>query len=189
MRFPARVPSAFTVVELLIVMTIVLVLAALIVATSGYVQKKGQRSRAEVEIAAMSAALENYKADNGTYPSAAATNALLPNKMGDPRATEYQQASLALYRLVSGDADNSTDRSAETKGYFAFKPNQLSPLADNTRVLFIRDPFGNAYGYSTVKASAPNGGDGYNPTFDLWSTGGLIDGTSPPDQSHWIKNW
>ena len=48
---------------------IILVLAGLILATSGYVQKKGARSRAEAEIAAISAALENYKADNGTYPT------------------------------------------------------------------------------------------------------------------------
>ena len=44
-------------------------LAGLILATSGYVQKKGPRSRAEAEIAALSAALESYKADNGIYPS------------------------------------------------------------------------------------------------------------------------
>ncbi len=57
---------AFTIVELLIVIAIILVLAGLILATSGYVQTKGKRSRAEAEIAAISAALENYKADNGT---------------------------------------------------------------------------------------------------------------------------
>ena len=60
---------AFTIVELLVVMAIILVLAGLILATSSYVQNKGARSRAEAEIAAMSAALENYKADNGVYPS------------------------------------------------------------------------------------------------------------------------
>ncbi len=58
----------FTVVELLVVMSIILVLAGLILATSSYVHNKGARSRAEAEIAAMSAALENYKADNGIYP-------------------------------------------------------------------------------------------------------------------------
>ena len=184
-----RSAGAFTIVELLIVMAIILVLAGLILATSSYVQKKGQRSRAEAEIAAISAALENYKADNGVYPSDGDTSALLPNKMGDPGASEYQKASLALYKLISGDADNSMDRSAETKAYFAFKPNQLSPTAQDTKVSYIKDPFGNPYGYSTAKASAPSGADGYNPTFDLWSTGGIIDANNPPNQSQWIKNW
>ena len=54
--------------ELLIVITIIIVLAGLIIGTIGYVQKKAARSRAEAEIAAMSAACESYKADNGTYP-------------------------------------------------------------------------------------------------------------------------
>ena len=60
-----RRQRAFTIVELLIVIAIILVLAGLILATSGYVQTKAKRSRAEAEIAAISAALENYKADNG----------------------------------------------------------------------------------------------------------------------------
>ena len=186
MRKAAR---AFTIIELLIVMAIIIVLAGLILATANYVQKKGQRSRAEAEIAAISAALENYKADNGVYPSSAETNTLKPNTMGDPSTASYTSASLALYKLISGDADNSDDRSAESKSYFNFKPNQLSPTDQTAKVLFIRDPFGNSYGYSTVKASAPTGSDGYNPTFDLWSTSGNIDTSNPPNQSQWIKNW
>ena len=64
-----RAGGAFTILELLVVITIIIVLAGLILATVGYVQKKGARSRAEAEIAAMSAALESYKADNGIYPT------------------------------------------------------------------------------------------------------------------------
>jgi len=60
--------SAFTLIELLIVMAIILVLAGLILATSNYVQKKRYRSRAEAEIAAISGSAENYKADNAVYP-------------------------------------------------------------------------------------------------------------------------
>jgi len=183
-----RAAGAFTLIELLIVMAIIIVLAGLILATAGYVQKKGYRSRAEAEIAAISAALENYKADNGVYPTGSDTIALLPNKMGDPTQSGYQRASLALYLFISGDADNSEDRSAEAKAYFNFKPTQLSSPRD-TKVTYIRDPFGNSYGYSTVKASAPTGSDGYNPTFDLWSTGGLIDPSTSPNQAQWIKNW
>src|SRR2546428_573293 len=65
---------AFTIIELLVVITIIIVLAGLIIATTGYVQKKGARSRAETEIAAISAACESYKADNGVYPRGSATN-------------------------------------------------------------------------------------------------------------------
>jgi len=188
-RVAAKIQTAFTVVELLVVMVIIMILAGLILATSSYVQKKGKRSRAEAEIAALSAALENYKADNGVYPSAPETNALKPNTMGAPATANYTSASLALYKSISGDADNSADRSAEAKSYFTFKPDQLNPTTQTLAVTSIRDPFGNSYGYSTVKASAPAGADGYNPTFDLWSTAGTTDGSTEPNQSQWIKNW
>jgi prepilin-type N-terminal cleavage/methylation domain-containing protein len=183
-----RAAAAFTLIELLVVMAIILILAGLILATSQYVQKKGYRSRAEAEIAAISAALENYKADNGVYPSSADTNALKANTMGDPTQTAYQKASLALYTLISGDTDNDPNRISEAKSYFSFKPNQLAPPTQTSAVLYIKDPFGNSYGYSTVKAFAPAGTDGYNPTFDLWSTAGVISATTP-DPSQWIKNW
>ncbi|MDP9187261.1 MAG: type II secretion system protein GspG, partial [Verrucomicrobiota bacterium] len=180
-----------TIVELLIVMAIILILAGLILATSSYVQKKGARSRAEAEIAAMSAALESYKADNGIYPTDSNTTALKANTMGDPTQSTYQNASLSLYKAISGDADNDSNRIAESKSYFSFKPNQLYPLTQNQAVTYIRDPFRkeNSYGYSTVKSSNPTGTDGYNPTYDLWSTGGVSSSANPPDQTQWIKNW
>src|SRR6267154_1501058 len=60
--------NAFTLIELLVVVGIIIVLAGLVLTTVGYARKKGARARAETEIAAMSAACENYKADNGVYP-------------------------------------------------------------------------------------------------------------------------
>src|SRR4051794_22940225 len=62
------ISRAFTLIELIVVIAIIIVLAGLILSTMGYVQKKGARARAETEIAAMSAACESYKADNGIYP-------------------------------------------------------------------------------------------------------------------------
>jgi general secretion pathway protein G len=60
--------AAFTLIELMVVITIIAVLSGLVLSASGYIQRKGARSRAEAEIAALGAALENYKADNGDYP-------------------------------------------------------------------------------------------------------------------------
>jgi type II secretory pathway pseudopilin PulG len=186
-----RAEGAFTIIELLVVITIIVILAGLILSTMSYVQKKGARSRAEAEIAAMSAALESYKADNGIYPTDSNTTALKANTMGDPTQSTYQNASLSLYKAISGDADNDSNRIAESKSYFSFKPNQLYPLTQNQAVTYIRDPFRkeNSYGYSTVKSSNPTGTDGYNPTYDLWSTGGVSSSANPPDQTQWIKNW
>jgi prepilin-type N-terminal cleavage/methylation domain-containing protein len=175
----------FTLVELLIVMAIILVLAGLILATSSYVQKKGRRSRAEAEIAAMSAALENYKADNGVYPSNTATTGLNPIDS----AADYRTASSYLYSTLTGDddADPTTPAPAAAKNYFggALKPNMLGPIPSGPNT-YLRDPFGNSYGYSTAKAANPAGTSGFNPTFDLWS---IADGAQGPDQTKWVKNW
>src|SRR5438093_1573360 len=59
--------AAFTLIELIVVIAIIVILAGLVLSTVGYVQKKAARSRAETEIAAMSAACESYKADNGDF--------------------------------------------------------------------------------------------------------------------------
>src|SRR5215468_3667018 len=68
--------NAFTLIELILVVGIITVLAGLVLSTVGYARKKGARARAETEIAAISAALENYKSDNAVYPLSSATNAL-----------------------------------------------------------------------------------------------------------------
>ena len=181
-----KTDRAFTVVELLVVMAIILVLAGLILATSGYVQKKGARSRAEAEIAAMSAALENYKADNGIYPrDANSSDQADPTKDLSDKA--YTLASVFLYEQLYGATMGARTPASGAKTYFSFKPNMLNPPPPSTDpVTSIRDPFGNPYGYSTAKAANPSGAIGVNPTFDLWT---IADGAVGTDQTKWIKNW
>lgn len=183
---------SFTIIELLIVITIIFVLAGLILTTSGYVQTKAKRSRAAAEIAAISAALENYKADNGTYPidtANGATNTLDARTMFDPTAAEYAAASVFLYQELSGDPVGN--RVPTGKPYFPFKPYMLLPKDQTQAVIAIADPFGYSYGYST--ANQANSSKGYNPTFDLWSTVGtgstLTQSPAPISQDQWIKNW
>ena len=177
--------SAFTIMELLIVTAIILVLAGLILATSEYVQTKSKRARAESEIAALSAALENYKADNGVYPIDTAngtTNTLDARTMFNPAAAQYAAASTFLYKELSGDSTGN--RGPTGKSYFSFKPNMLLPKDQAQAVIAIADPFGYSYGYSTAYQVDPS--KGYNPTFDLWSTAG---GMAGADESKWTKNW
>lgn len=214
--------NAFTLIELLVVVSIIAVLSALVLSTVGYARKKGARARAETEIAAMSAACENYKADNAVYPrdptANTATDRLNAKTDGNPMPSPtpvnpsggtYPPASLVLYRALSGDrnldrsvtaADENFDIDGSPLGtplsqlprsYFAFKPNMLSPVDQSQNVQYLRDPFGNAYGYST--ANQYNSSTGYNPTFDVWSTAGLT--ANPPSTGtdtitpQWIKNW
>ncbi len=207
--FPAL--SAFTIIELLIVMAVIIILAGLILVAAGYVREKGYRSRAEAEIAAISAAIESYKVDNGIYPRGNADLAVttppydtdtLDAKTGldpqneinpDPRvpgAILYVKASLALYKVLSGDIDGN--RQPTAKSYFSFPPGMLWPRGSGP-VTALVDAFGNCYGYST--ANQDTSAKGFNPTFDLWSTAGSGTGATPTPnpaptpEKLWIKNW
>jgi type II secretory pathway pseudopilin PulG len=172
---------------LIVVIAIIIILAGLILSTVGYVQKKGARSRAETEIAAMSAAIESYKADNGIYPRDDTTNqytdTLDARQDTNATATVYQNASLYLYNSLFGATNGSRTPASGARSYFVFKPNMLSPVDQTLNVEYIRDPFGNSYGYSTANQADPATPKGYNPTFDLWST------ANSTDANQWIKNW
>ena len=180
--------NAFTVIELIVVVGVIIILTGLVLSTVGYARKKGARARAETEIAAMSAACESYKADNGIYPRGNTTDALDARQNFDATQAVYQNASLYLYNALFGATNGSRTPDTGKRSYFAFKPNELSPNDQTQPVVFIRDPFGNSYGYSTANQADP--AKGYNPTFDLWSTSGLT--TTPPTATitqQWIKNW
>ena len=110
--------SGFTLIELLVVIAIIAILAGLVLSTAGGIQKKAARSRAESEIAALSAALESYKADNGDYP--AGTN-LAGNTNGINLLTNLMPASGKVYFEANKGITNSS-------GY-------------------LTDPFGTTYGY------------------------------------------
>jgi type II secretory pathway pseudopilin PulG len=186
-----RASDAFTLLELLVVITIIIALAGLILGTVGYVQKKGARSRAEAEIAALSAALESYKSDNGIYWSSPATISLTAT---DTNLVDYWPASLELFKALAAQNADGTSIAGQ-KSYMTFKPSTLGrpnmalPVSGSNQVLYLRDPFGNSYGYSTSKNpdANPNAStsSGYNPTFDLWSTGGDTAGNT----TQWLKNW
>jgi type II secretory pathway pseudopilin PulG len=180
--------------ELLVVITIIIALAGLILATVGYVQKKGARSRAEAEITAISAACESYKADNGIYPRDNTTTGytdglnarinLAPAPSPSPNA--YTSASFYLYSQLSG-LDQNQQPVTGMKSYFTFRTQMLGhPTGNITTVTYIRDPFGNSYGYSTANQGSSSAG--YNPTFDLWSAGSTASPTPTPPAG-WIKNW
>lgn len=203
----------FTLIEMLTVMLVIAILAGIVLSVNGLVQNKAARSRAEGEINALKLACENYKADNGTPPRNADTDALDARVSGNPNNSPYQLASLYLYKALSGDANaNGQLDTDEGKNYASdlFKPNILNYNKDGNgkiaQVNYIKDPFDNSYGYSTIgakdeeafletlrnsanptKETRPSQVHGFNPTYDLWSTGGTTTTTS--GQSKWVKNW
>ncbi len=124
-----KISSAFTLIELLVVIAIIAILAGLILSTAGYVQKKGATSRAEAEIAALSAALESYKADNGEYPQ-------VPNA-----GTNTNH----LYGVLCPPTN-----APNPKVYFEFSKGM-------TNASGITDPFGTPYQYKVGDEATNNG--------------------------------
>ena len=59
--------------ELMAVVAIIAIIASLTLGTLGYVNRKGAESRAKSEVAAISAAIDSYKLDFGSYPPANTT--------------------------------------------------------------------------------------------------------------------
>ena len=188
---------AFTLVEVLAVMSIIALLAAMVFAGAGMMHDKAGRHRAEAEIAAFSMQLEAFKADNGSYPRSLPNSTANEADQLDARAGQLPTAaaSLVLYTSLSGDGYLNRSISLGAKQYMEFRPNQLLPRGQQaTTVTALVDPWGNPYGYSTAYLSIvektgtpPPGGSsgGYNPTYDLWSTGGK----SSNAEAKWLKNW
>jgi type II secretory pathway pseudopilin PulG len=181
---------AFTLIELILVVGIIIVLAGLVLSTVGYARKKGALARAETEIAAITAACENYKADNGVYPNSTGTGGTDGLDPSTTNPVNYEMSCRYVYGEISADRDFDGTPDTNTRSYMTFKEVSLlradmsNPPSSSNPVTAIRDPFGNSYGYSTMKASG--GVNGYNPTFDLWS---IADGAAGTDQAKWIKNW
>jgi len=142
-----RSTRGFTLIELLVVITVIAILAGLVLQTAGYVQKKGARSRAEAEIAALSAALESYKADMGDYPSW--TNAAPSTGNAFVRAALAPATGKVYFEFSKGMGTNTTN---------------LSSAIDQP----ILDPFGEGYGYQYPGNSTRSGTN----FFDLWSRSG-----------------
>jgi prepilin-type N-terminal cleavage/methylation domain-containing protein len=171
-----RNPSAaFTMVEMMLVMAIIVILAALVAGVSGYAQRRGFRARAEGEIHMLMSACENYRIDNGTYPrhipasGSSVTDLLKPTVHFLPNSTDnavYTDASLFLYQELTGERTpngggvtyNAPD--AGTKRYTKDMDPRILKVSRNaaTKVIQVvycfQDPFGNPYGYSTAAVAA-----------------------------------
>ncbi len=203
-------PRAFTLIELVVVLFVIVLLASLVVSIASLVNRNSALRLAATQINELSRACEDYKLDHGAYPENTASDRLDPRKDTDPNDALYQDSSRYFYSCLSGDYQPEAlpDYQAEpgNKGYHIFKPNELAVqrTADGTisGVRFIKDPFGYPYGYSTIGAVAeneyreqlqanpnaprPDAAKGYNATFDLWSTAGK---TRATDAGAWEKSW
>jgi general secretion pathway protein G len=143
--------GGFTLIELLAVITIIVILAGLVIAGLSFVQDKQSREKTKLQIALIGKALEEYKLDKGSYPSAVS-------------ATGAGQSNILFKALY---LDGANDGTKETKIYLA----ELDPsngkqgwVEGGGAGSVIKDPWGSEFRYRT-------GADAVNPDFDIWSVG------------------
>jgi prepilin-type N-terminal cleavage/methylation domain-containing protein len=100
--------SGFTIVELLIVIVVIGILAALVVTTFNGIQQKGRDTERETDIKAIHGQLEAYYAQNNTYPLLADVNDTTwrgTNMKGlDNEALRDPKAATGVFTLGSAPA-------------------------------------------------------------------------------------
>lgn len=156
MKNQAHTPrrAGFTLMEMLVVISIIVILAGLTLGGLGFVRDKQAREQAKVQINLLQMALEDFHSDHGYYPEAAVST-------GEGTTDEIHEA------LFPSDRDEKVyltqlDPENDTFGW-------LKGQTGNTP-LTIYDPWGNEYRY---RANDPSGSGSVaaNPDFDLWSAG------------------
>ena len=162
-----RSRAAFTLIELLAVITIIGILAGLTLGAAGAVRRHGANSTAKAEVAALQAACDRFYADNNSYPSNSAIN---PSSRFAP--TAYTSAGQALFTNLFGT--NQYNRAPSTKRYFEPKP---AMVFTNSSPNYFIDPWGYAYGYNSDGTNAPL----------IWSTAGQTTGGA--NTNKWISSW
>ena len=156
--------SAFTLVELLGVITVIGVLAGLTLGAAGAVRRQGATSQAKGDIAALQAACERYYAENNTYPL---------DTSNSPSAAKTPTGSTPLFSALFGS--DSYLGNQTNKRYFEPNSNMLNSTSSTTA--YFVDPWGNAYGYNSDGTNAPL----------IWSTAGAKSGDT--NKFKWITSW
>ena len=96
--------SAFTLIELLTVITIIGILAGIVIGVGRRAGESGREARAKVELATISTALESYKRQQGDYPRVTTPAALLQS---------IHHTLDLVYFTMDREGDPSTDTSLQ----------------------------------------------------------------------------
>ena len=107
----------FTIVELLIVIVVIAILAAITIVAFNGIQKRGSDSQRKSDIAAITKALELYYIDNGRYPAGSGSTTI-NNSWSTTADTSWQNLATALapYAVKLPTDPTSTPAVAVTGG-------------------------------------------------------------------------
>jgi general secretion pathway protein G len=187
MKTPSRRhPAAFTLIELMAVIVIIVILAGLVVGGMGFVSERQAKEKAKIQLKLLEQGLEAYKLDNGTYPIFGNT------------PTDGKGRTNILFRRLYWDG--ASDATGDKKIYVPeLDPtnNKQGWIQGTGATATIVDPWGQEYRYrSGVNDKGDPNADTQNPDFDLWSMGkdgktraGRNDSPSHPENRDDIRNF
>jgi len=112
---------SFTLIELLAVVVVIAMLAAIMIGLTNSVRLKMDRSQTKIDIAMLSVAIENYKLDYGAYPTSS------------PVRISYIWYSSGQKKLAMAEINNSALLLAQLTGgskkYYNFRKGQTNTLS------------------------------------------------------------
>lgn len=163
---PRIARQGFTLVELMAVITIIVILAALVVGGMSFVTAKQAKNKAQVQIALLSKAIEDYKSEMGRYPGVADNSPVDGKNMTEEL---YEALFYEGYQATENPGATTTGNVA-TKIYLADldpvsnKQGWTAPATSVPTKAKILDPWGREYRYR-------KGDNAQNADFDVWSSG------------------
>lgn len=172
-----RPRRGFTLVELLVVIAVIIILAAISFTAVGVLSRQGNRKKAETQFQLLASGLDLYRAEAGAYPQ----------HTGTP-----EDGSKVVYQALSGNGDDqlggSTPPSANPRRQDLLREPyvpELLPGSDgkqkwlsSTYPFQIVDPWNERWNYLSG-----NPGNQDNAGYDLWSRAG-----AGLDSQKWIGN-
>lgn len=190
-RFNLRLTKAFTLVEMLIVLSIIALLASLTLGGYTYAMRSSKRRVTTGTFEAVKSALEDYRTEFGEYPEPATTGTMvefMPNKSYDV------SGAACLYQALTGDGfdqikgvtagDSQTSGASDGKTEGAEIKNMVMKEMPQTmwrrmgKAYVLVDGFSRPFQYIKAAATGAGGGTGggsssqattVNSTYDLWS--------------------
>lgn len=156
--------AAFTLIEVMVVITIIVILAGLVVGGMEYANQRSASEKAKTQIALLSKGIEEYKLDMGAYPATDNISGSLTTSAGSSTSSIifnalYWTPASGNQRIYLPELDPATTKQGWTTG---------TASATTT----ITDPWGNQYCYrSSTSATGATNNSTINADFDLWSMG------------------
>lgn len=201
----ARNRRGFTLLELLVTITLIAVLAALVLSGAVGILQKIKRDQIRNFMMELQGGLEDYKVDNAIFPlnpDPRGNNPSIPGYSGPD--LEAVSGAAVLYKHLSGDFDTDGLVDEDETVYVERLDNWTNSRQPPPEVIrsqeigdglyVIVDPLGSpirylAYAPGEVQ-QALRQQKVRNPTYDLWSIAGAEPGSADfTDESKWITNW